>query len=386
MKKIKILFITGSRSDYFLQRPILKLLKNDIKFKSHLILTGAHFSKKFRNTFKNVESDNLSKIYKVKSYVEDNKQHSRSIILSNQIKFISRLIKDISPNLAVAPYDREEAMAIALAATYNNIPLAHLGAGDLTEYNVDGLIRHSVSKLSQFLFTSTKQNKNRLINMGENNNSIFHIGHTALDRYKLTKKKELDKLKKYFGIDIQNKPLILMIQHPVSNFYSETIKHYKQTLIAIDNSKIPTIIIKPNSDPGSLGIIDLLDNYKFKYNNKIRIFENIEEAYFLNLMKYVSLIVGNSSMGIFESGLLKIPVVNVGKRQMKRENSGNILFVPHDSKKILKAIIFSIHNKKYQNKIKKMKNIYGSGNASSKFIKIIRNLNFHKNLLIKKYT
>ena len=60
----------------------------------------------------------------------------------------------IKPDILVAPFDREEAVSIAIAGSYLRIPVAHLGAGDKTDYNVDGVVRHAVSKLSNLFFVS----------------------------------------------------------------------------------------------------------------------------------------------------------------------------------------------------------------------------------------
>ena len=90
-------------------------------------------------------------------------------------------------------------------------------------------------------------------------------------------------------------------------------------------------------------------------------------------------------MGILESAICKIPVVNIGKRQIKRQNSGNVIFVDHNKQDIIKAIKYSLFNSKYQSKIRKCKNIYVNRNASKKILKIISNIDFNDDFLVKKY-
>ena len=380
---IKIIFITGSRSDYFIQRPILNLLKKNKKFKVYIILTGAHLSKKYGYTARIVKKDKFGSFISIKSFNHNDTLESRSLGASKQFNKLIKIIAKIKPDIAVAPYDREEAITLALAATYNNIPVAHLGAGDKTEYNVDVLIRHAVSKLSQHLFTSTEENKNRLIKMGENRKNIHNVGHTALDRYKLSKILSKKKLENFFRIPFSQKPIILFIQHPVSNYYSKKQKHFKESLQAIDELDFPTVIIKPNSDPGSSRIIEMINNYKFKKNRYVSKFKNIPESYFVNLMRNVSLVMGNSSMGILESAIHKTPVVNIGKRQIKRQNSGNVIFVSHKKDEIIKAVKYSVYNKKYQKKLKKCKNVYGTGNSSKKIINILSKIDYKNKSLNK---
>ena len=79
---------------------------------------------------------------------------------------LSKVVK-INPDCIIAPYDREESIAMALVGSYLNIPVAHLGAGDKTRYNIDGVIRHSVTKLSSIHFCFTKENSKRVVKMGE---------------------------------------------------------------------------------------------------------------------------------------------------------------------------------------------------------------------------
>ena len=81
--------------------------------------------------------------------------------------------------------------------------------------NVDGVIRHSVSKLSNIFFCFTKKRR-RIIKMGEEK-YIFNVGHTAFDRYKNINKISDKNLSKYLNLDITSEPLILVVQHPVSN-------------------------------------------------------------------------------------------------------------------------------------------------------------------------
>ena len=54
-------------------------------------------------------------------------------------------------------------------------------------------------------------------------------------------------------------------------------------------------------------------------------------------------------------------------------------------KDIVKAVKFSLFNSKYKAKLKKCKNIYGTGNASKKIINILSKTKYTKNFLIKKY-
>ena len=80
-------------------------------------------------------------------------------------------------------------------------------------------------------------------------------------------------------------------------------------------------------------------------------------------------IIGNSSSGIRECSFLGIPSVNIGNRQANREKGPNVIDVTYDYKKIIKAIIKQINNKKF-----KKNTLYGNGNSVKKISKIMSKL------------
>lgn len=382
----KILFVTGIRSDYFIQRPIIKEIKKSKKLKEYLIVTGAHLEKKFGYTIREIKKDkfNIKKI--IRNIMLGDNYYSRaksaSLLLDGLIDFLKKNKVDI----IIAPYDREESIAAALAGTYMNIPVAHLGSGDRTRVNVDGVIRHSVSKLSSLFFCFTKKNAERIIKLGEEKWRVHNTGHVAIDRYNQVPVIKFNDLKKKLNVNFKEKKFIVLIQHPVSNWVNKTKKHFLETLKSIDKIDVPTFIIKSNSDPGSLAMENLYKKFKFKENKKVFYFKNLEENIFINLMKNASLLAGNSSMGVLESPNLKIPVVNIGLRQKDRQNAGNVIFVKHDCKKILLAMKKSLFNSEYIQKIKKLKNPYGNGNTAKKIRMILEKIEINSRLINKKIT
>ena len=110
----------------------------------------------------------------------------------------------------------------------------------------------------------------------------------------------------------------------------------KQTLETVKNLGIKTILSYPNTDAGSHEIIRAIQEYKdlpFLY-----IAKNIPRAEFVTLMRTATCMLGNSSAGILEAPLLKLPVVNVGNRQKGRLHAENVQFVPHQVEAISAAV------------------------------------------------
>ena len=71
--------------------------------------------------------------------------------------------------------DRFEQLAIAMAAAYLNITIAHIEGGDVTG-SIDESVRHAITKLAHFHFPSTKRSGEYLRRMGERADSILGIG------------------------------------------------------------------------------------------------------------------------------------------------------------------------------------------------------------------
>ena len=90
-------------------------------------------------------------------------------------------------------------------------------------------------------------------------------------------------------------------------------------------------------------------------------------------------------MGILEAPHYKLPVINIGKRQSGRLNAGNVNFVSHNEKEIYSAINSAVFNKSYIEKVKKIKNPYGTGDAPKKILNVIKNIDINdKKWTIKK--
>ena len=61
---MKICFVTGSRADYGLLKPLMSLVKKDKFFDFQLIVTGMHLSKDHGFTYKNTK-DKFKISYKI---------------------------------------------------------------------------------------------------------------------------------------------------------------------------------------------------------------------------------------------------------------------------------------------------------------------------------
>lgn len=371
-----------------MQRSIMRAVDEHPLLEGQIILSGALLSEKYGSVLNEIKKEKIKVAGEIYNLKESDVLSARIAGLSCQLSGLVELIDKIKPDILVAPYDREESMTMALAGAYMHIPVAHIGAGDKTRVNVDGVVRHAVTKLSNIFFTATEDSARRVEALGEEKWRIFNVGHAGLDRFQGIKEMSWEEIGAALDLKLKDydEPLLLFIKHPVSNEIEQAEFQMQLSLEAIDEIDLPTVIIKPNSDPGRYGMVSVLDNYEFRRNHKVRIFENIEEKYFVNLLRKVSVLVGNSSMGVMEAPHFKIPVVNIGQRQRDRKNAGNIIFVGHDKEEVKQAVRKSIYDKDYQRKIKRLKNPYGIGDTGKKVAEILAKIKLDKRLIAKNIT
>jgi len=90
-------------------------------------------------------------------------------------------------------------------------------------------------------------------------------------------------------------------------------------------------------------------------------------------------------MGILEAPFYKLPVINVGNRQLGRLNAGNVEFTSYDKKEILKALKKACFDNAYLNRVKSLVNPYGDQNSAKKIRKVIESVKpGDKKWLVKK--
>jgi len=364
----KIVFLSGKRGGYEAMRPLMKLLSKSKIFDFKIILTDQHFEQDFGNTFKLVLNDFKKKeiiSIKFNSNTKDT-NFERTLNLIDYSKKFTRVIKKLSPDLFILYGDRSEVAISSLILFSLRVPIIHLQGGDISG-SLDNTYRHVISKFSNYHLVSNLNSRNNLIKMGEKKKFIKVVGDHHLDNLK---KKQFYSEQYILNKYKIKKKYCIVLQHSETTQSDDSKMQMLKTLKALKYYNIEKIVIYPCTDPGWKGIIEAINSYK-NYEN-FKIFKNIEGKYFWSLLKYSSFIIGNSSSGIIESQFLKIPAINVGRRQNKRLKNKNIVSTKHNVKKIKNAIKKVLNSNRKD--LLKIKSIYGNGNANIKTFNIIKKL------------
>ena len=377
--KQKISITTGTRSEYGILRELIKEISKSKKLELYLLVTGMHLSKKFGYTINEIKKDKIPIHAKIKMSPSGNTPYDMSISLGKGIVGFSKIFKKIKPDLNIVLGDRDEALASALAASHMNIPNAHIHGGEISQ-GIDEYNRHAITKISNIHFAATKKSKERIIKMGENRRNVILTGSPSIDEIKMSKISSKHELEKKYLVDL-DRPLFLLIQHPVTTEFEKSGLQIKMTLDALSKLKNQTIAILPNSDAGNEQIINQLRIFSKKCNF-LKVFPNLPRNDYLGFLRHCSALIGNSSSGLIEGSYLHTPVVNIGIRQLGREKDVNVIDVPIFSK----SLILNALKKSLKKKNKKIKNssIYGTGNASKKIVQYLETIPINPRMIQKK--
>ena len=364
MKKKKVVFLTGTRADFGKQQALMRSLVNDIDFDVHIFITGMHLLAKYGSTYTHIEKCKLGNTFK---YINQNSTDGMDIILSKTISGLSDYIHELNPDLLIIHGDRVEALAGAIVGMLNGILTAHIEGGEVSG-TVDEMMRHSISKLSHIHFVANTNAAERLLQLGERDETIYEIGSPDLDV--IASKNNLPSLeetKQYYEINFHD--YALLIFHPVVSEVESLKRDIKTLVKTLSGTDIKFVVIYPNNDLGSDIILN--EYKKLKEHLNFKIFPSLRFEHYITLMRYATFIIGNSSSGVREASYLGVPSINLGTRQNNRAfNCDSITHCSIESEAILTAIPQVLNKKRQTYKY------FGDGKSSEKFYTILKSKKF----------
>lgn len=308
----KIVFVSGTRADFSKIKSLMLKIEESSDFELHIFATGMHLSKQFGLTVREIEKSNFKNIYK---FINHDRYYQMDLALSHTIDGFSKFIAEYEPDLIVVHGDRVEPLAASIVGALNNILVAHIEGGEVSG-TIDDSIRHAISKLAHIHLVNDAKAKKRLLQLGENKDSIFIIGSPDLDILD-SDTISLEDAKGYYDMDFKEYGIVMF--HPVTTELDSIKAQSDELTKALQESNENYIIIYPNND---LGFNLILESYKsLRDNLHFRFYPSIRFEYFIALLKGAKFLIGNSSCLLKEAPYLDIPSVNIGSRQNGRMGS-----------------------------------------------------------------
>ena len=363
----RILFLTGTRADFGKLKPLMMAVEKDPNFESTIFVTGMHTLKRYGSTSFEVQRAGFAHIH---VYHNQASGEAMDLVLANTITGLSRYIQENPQDLVIVHGDRVEPLAGAIVGALNNTLVAHVEGGEVSG-TIDELIRHSVSKLSHIHFVSNEEARERLIQMGENPESIFVIGSPDFDVMISPDLPTIEQTRERYNITFPKYGILLF--HPVTTELDAFEINTEALITAIEGSDIPYVVIFPNNDAGNDIIIR---HYERAFRDKERFitFPSIRFEHFLTLLKNASFILGNSSAGVREAPFYNVPAINVGSRQNKRYTGEGVIDVPFNPGQILAAIQKVLS--KPQKASQSGSNYWGKGQSANYFMECLKSDSF----------
>ena len=327
-----VAFLTGTRADYGKIKPLI-LAAHTEGFKVSVFATGMHLLERFGSTILEVRRTLPDEVFII-PFENQSVGDPMDVVVANTIQGLSQFIQENRPDLLIVHGDRPEALAGAISGALSNTRVVHIEGGELSG-TIDGVIRHAVSKLSHIHLVANEEARKRLIQLGEDSNTIHIIGSPDLDIMLSPSLPTLEEAKSRYEIEFDS--YFIAIFHPVTTDLEASAIAATEFVNGLIDSGENFIVIHPNNDTGFEQIIS--EYTKLSDNNKrFRQFASLRFEHFLVLLKNASGIVGNSSAGIREAPLYGIPSIDVGDRQRGRHDSASISQVPARANEIVAAI------------------------------------------------
>lgn len=313
-------------------------------------------------------------------------------ITSHVLLGMKGVFREYQPDIVLVHGDTTTSFAVALAAYYEKITVAHVEAGlrtnDVYSPFPEELNRQLTARISRFHFAPTEGNRQNLLRENIAEVNVLVTGNTGIDAlYYMCERidnnddlrvnlGEVVKLSGYPGFlsTNRNKPYILVTGHRRENF--------GEGFIAICNAleEIATrhpevdIVYPVHLNPNVIGpVVERLNGIK-----NIFLLNPVPYEPFVFLMKNACLLLTDSGGIQEEAPALNIPTLVMRNKTERTEAvaAGTVKLTGTDSPFILQEVEALLEDKTAYNKMAVAMNPYGDGKASFRIVNFLRSCEF----------
>lgn len=332
--KYVVAFATGSRAEYGIMKKFLRLLDDDETVELRILTTGALLDDEYGHQVDLIYQDGFNVDLEAKMPIDtrlnDNLLHAMSEVQNVFSEYFSSNKIDLLMILG----DRYEMLPIAISAAMQRLPILHVHGGEATFANYDEFIRHSITKMSLYHFTSTEEYRRRVIQLGENPARVYYLGSLGAENCLDIDINNVPEA----VIDLPKKRYFVVLFHPETLTLESPLRQTNQILEAVDkHTDYQFVFIGSNADTHSDVIRTRVKDYVASHDNAVY-FENLHTDAYHYLLKNAIGLVGNSSSGIIEAPSLGIYTINIGNRQDGRVRGDSVIDVKCDSREIASAM------------------------------------------------
>ena len=368
----KVCVLVTARPSYSRIKTALQAIKQHADLDLQLVVAASALLDRYGMAVRDIEQDGFEIATRVHMVLEGGNLTAMAKTTGLGMLELATVFDNLKPDVVVTVADRFETIATAVAASYLNIPVAHVQGGEVTG-SIDEKVRHAVTKLADLHFVASRKAAERVVRMGEDPATVHVTGCPSIDLAAdvlCHPDLDFDPVEKYGGVgerlNLADGYLVVM-QHPVTTEYDLARQQVFETLHAVRDFGMPTLWFWPNVDAGSDGTSGGLRAFREREKpTNFHFFKNMAPFDFLRVLYNSSCLVGNSSAGIRECSFLGIPVVNIGSRQQGRDRGVNVFDVDYDRREIGQAIERHLSNGRYP-----QDTLYGDGRAGERIAALL---------------
>ena len=356
-----LLFVTGTRADYGKLEP-LALASIADGHRVTFFVTGMHMMEKYGLTKTEVHRQSQ---FQVVEFMNQREGDPQDIVLAKTVIGFSDFLQEQRPDLVLIHGDRVEALSCSLVCATNYIRCAHVEGGEVSG-TIDEQFRHCNTKLSSVHLVSSESARARVIRLGELSETVYVIGSPELDIHRRPSNVSMEEVRDRYAISFSNYGICVF--HPVTS-EKDTIGDQAQSLFAaLKDCWREFVVILPNNDPGAEDILAAIDKLP---QDRFRVLPSMRFAYFSELMRNASVIIGNSSMGVREAPFLGVPSLDIGTRQSNRAEATSVWHANAMDKEKISNFLQQCWGLRHPRD-----DGFGSGDASSLFVELLRSEEF----------
>ncbi len=364
----KILTIVGTRPELIKMAPVLRELEMRTKVDSRLCVTSQH-----RQML-----DQFLEIFDFKpDYDLDVMTPNQTLtsITTAVIEGMKGVLEDFKPDWVLVHGDTTTTFASALAAFYQQIPVAHVEAGLRTRllYSPfpEEMNRSLTSKLASLHLAPTKKSYDNLISESISHDAIEITGNTVVDSFvSMLEKVENDdnlisRLENKFDFLDTDKPIVLVTGHRRESFgngFNSICKAIHKLASEENIQFVYPVHLNPNVQGPVNEILGGLDN--------VYLLEPMDYLPFIYLMERSHIILTDSGGIQEEAPSISKPVLVMRECTERPEalEAGAAILVGTDEEKIVTTVKSLLQDKKLYESMASVPNPYGDGKAAVRIV------------------
>ena len=370
---MKILFIFGTRPETIKLAPLIQACRQTTYFDTLVCVTAQHRSL----------LDQMLQLFNIQPDYDLNLMQPNQDLLdfsSQALQKLKLLFEKINADLVVVQGDTASALMASLAATYRQIPVAHIEAGLRSRNPLnpfpEEINRTLIGQIARWHFSPTQRARENLLREGVDANRIFVTGNTVVDSLNQIQKlfqtsAKQNEWNSYFkhkyNLDSENR-FVLITSHRRESFGPDMEAICQAIRLLVEKNKDMKFIFPVHPNPNVKKPVEKI----LGTLNRMYLVDPLDYEPFLYLLMKSSLVLTDSGGVQEEAPSFGVPVV-VMRKETERPELVDSGFGEVCGTEVANIVTIT---SRWLSKGKKLSgmNPFGDGLATSRILEVLRSV------------